>query len=263
MQHTIFEIPGMDCSAEEQLVRMKLDQLTEVKSLVFDLTNRRLTVFHEGEAHGINEAIGSLGLGSRLVSSSPTDEDPGASMQVERRILWVVLGINLLFFIVESVAGFISNSMGLVADSLDMLIDALVYGMSLYAVGKMMSTKKKIAKFSGYLEMGLAVLGLMEVLRRFIGFEKMPHFETMILVSLFALAGNAACIVLLKKTKSEDAHIRASLIFTNNDVIVNLGVILAGIAVYFSGSKYPDLVIGSIIFVVVAKGAVRILRLSK
>ena len=56
---------------------------------------------------------------------------------------------------------------------------------------------------------------------------------------------------------------QASVIFTSNDVIVNIGVILAGTIVYLTNSKYPDLIVGSIVFVLVVKGAIRILKLSK
>lgn len=85
----------------------------------------------------------------------------------------------------------------------------------------------------------------------------------MIIVSLFALIGNAICLFLLQRSKSEEAHMKASMIFTSNDVIVNLSVIVAGVFVYFTNSKYPDLVIGTIVFLLVAKGALRILKLAK
>jgi len=66
---------------------------------------------------------------------------------------------------------------------------------------------------------------------------------------------------LLQKSKSKEAHMKASMIFTSNDVIINVGVVLAGILVLLTNSKYPDLIIGSIIFLIVTRGAFRILRL--
>lgn len=253
----------MDCSAEERMVRMKLEQFPEIKSLVFDLPNRQLIVFHTGNTDGINAAIDSLNFNSSLVSSVQTEQTPIAEHKEEKRLLWLVLGINFLFFIVEVITGFISNSMGLVADSLDMLADAIVYGLSLLAVGKLIHPKKRVAKISGYFQMVLAILGFIEVLRRFFGFEEVPEFRTMIVISALALIGNAASLILLQRSKSQEAHIQASLIFTSNDVLVNLGVIVAGIAVYFTNSKYPDLIVGSLVFLLVARGAVRILKLSK
>jgi Co/Zn/Cd efflux system component len=123
--------------------------------------------------------------------------------------------------------------------------------------------KKRVAKVSGYFQLFLALLGLSEVIRRFAGFEQMPVFSLMIIVSLLALAGNTASLFLLQKSKSKEAHLQASMIFTSNDVIVNIGVILAGIMVYLTNSKYPDLIVGVIVFLIVVRGAFKILKLSK
>jgi Co/Zn/Cd efflux system component len=85
----------------------------------------------------------------------------------------------------------------------------------------------------------------------------------MIIISVLALAGNASCLYLLQKSKSREAHMQASMIFTPMDVIVNIGVIVAGAFVYITGSNIPDLIVGAIVFVLVARGAYRILQLSK
>ena len=161
------------------------------------------------------------------------------------------------------VTGFLAGSMGLVADSLDMLADSLVYGLSLFAVGGAISRKKNIARMAGYFQLTLAVLGFAEVVRRFAGHQERPDFHLMIVVSILALAGNTICLYLLQKSKSREAHMEASVIFTSTDVMVNLGVILAGALVYLTGSKLPDLLVGTIVFVLVARGARRILRLSR
>lgn len=109
----------------------------------------------------------------------------------------------------------------------------------------------------------LALLGLVEVIRRFIGMEEIPMFQNMIVISILALVANSVSLYLIQKVKSEEAHMKASAIFTSNDIIINIGVIVAGGLVYFTQSKYPDLVIGSMIFLIVMRGALRILKLSK
>jgi len=159
--------------------------------------------------------------------------------------------------------GLISNSMGLVADSLDMLADSAVYAISLIAVGGTLAKKKKIATMAGYFQIALAVIGFSEVLRRFFGNETMPDFRTMIVVSTLALMANALCLYLLQKGKSNEAHMKASMIFTSNDIIINTGVILAGLLVNWLDSSKPDLIIGAIVFIIVIQGAVRILRVGK
>jgi Co/Zn/Cd efflux system component len=144
-----------------------------------------------------------------------------------------------------------------------MLADASVYGMSLWAVGAAVARKKRVAVTSGYLQMILAVVGLAEIIRRFIGFDALPDFRTMVAVSFLALIANSICLVLLQKSKSDDAHMKASMIFTSNDVVINAGVILAGILVLWTRSRYPDLIVGTIVFLIVARGAWRIFKLGR
>jgi Co/Zn/Cd efflux system component len=254
----------MDCPSEESLIRMKLEGLSTIKSLAFDIENRKLTVFHSEENEEIEKYLKELNLGAELqeIIIAQKDELKDDS-SVQSKLLWTVLIINFVFFTIEITTGFISKSMGLVADSLDMLADALVYGLSLWAVGSTLIRKKKVARLSGYFQLSLALIGIYEVIRRFIGFEEMPDYRIMIGVSILALISNAICLYLLQKSKSNDAHMKASMIFTSNDVIINAGVIIAGFLVLFTQSKYPDLIIGSIVFLIVIRGAFRILKLGK
>lgn len=180
----------------------------------------------------------------------------------QRRLLRTVLAINGGFFVIEIAAGLISSSMGLVADSLDMLADALVYGLSLAAIGSTAFRKVRVARISGYLQMLLALLGLAEVLRRMLDPAQAPAPLVMALVSLFALVGNVICLFLLRRHRHGEAHLQASWIFTNNDVLANVGVIVAAPLVYVLHSPWPDLIIGLLIFALVMRGAIRILRLG-
>lgn len=264
MQKTIFKIIKMDCPSEEQLIRMKLQKFDEIKSLEFDIANRKLTVHHIAESQPILSALETLNLDTTLISTEEnTIEIEADTISMQRKLLWTVLIINFLFFGLEMLFGIFSNSMGLVADSLDMLADSIVYALALFAVGGTIARKNNIAKFAGYFQILLAVIGFVEVVRRFIGVEKMPDFQTMIVVSVLALIANVICLYLLQKGKSKEAHMQASMIFTSNDVIINSGVILAGLLVNWLNSGYPDLIIGAIVFVIVARGAYRILQLAK
>ncbi len=258
-----FKVTKMDCPSEEQMIRMKLEGVEAILQLNFDIPNRKLEVIHSGDISAFENDIHALNFDSTLVSTEDyTAQIETNSDEVERKMLWWVLAINFSFFVIEMLYGWISKSMGLVADSLDMLADSIVYGMSLIAVGSTVLKKKKIAKISGYFQMFLALLGLVEVIRRFIGMEEIPVFQSMIVISILALIANSVSLFLIQKVKSEEAHMKASAIFTSNDIIINVGVIVAGGLVYFTQSKYPDLVIGSMIFLIVVRGAMRILRLS-
>lgn len=263
MQKTTFEIPRMDCPSEENLIRIKLDGMPEIRNLDFDLQNRRLTVFHDGRLEAIESSIADLNLGGRRVSTEESEQHEFAEATGQRKLLWTVLAINFAFFAIEMATGLISRSMGLVADSLDMLADSFVYAISLFAVGGTAARKTGIARLAGYFQMLLAVVGFVEVLRRFFGAEAMPDFSTMIVVSILALVANATCLYLLQKSRSEEAHMRATMIFTSNDVIINLGVIAAGVLVKWLDSGTPDLVVGAIVFVVVIRGAFTILKLGR
>lgn len=265
MQQSIFHIKEMDCPSEEQLIRMRLGELPGIQQLQFDIPNRRLTVWHQTEAAPIAEALASLQLGSQLESSTAVEPDSitiTEDASAQRRLLWIVLAINFAFFLIEIVAGLLARSMGLVADSLDMLADAFVYGISLLAVGGSVLRKKRVAQMAGYFQLTLALVGFAEVLRRFLGYTQTPDFGTMMIVSFLALLANGYCLYLLQRSRSQEAHMQASMIFTSNDIIINLGVIVAGGLVWWTTSAWPDLVVGSIVFVLVLRGAVRILKLG-
>jgi len=253
----------MDCPSEENLIRMKLDGIATIANLDFDIPNRRLTVFHEGDTHQIEQSIVELNLGGKKISTEQTRQTHFQENQNQRKLLWSVLAINAAFFVLEMTTGIISKSMGLVADSLDMLADSFVYAISLFAVGGTLIRKKRIAKIAGYFQIILAIIGFAEVLRRFFGAELLPDFKTMMIISAFALIANGICLYLLQKSKSkEQAHMKASMIFTSNDVIINLGVIVAGLLVFWLDSNKPDLIVGTLVFLLVIQGAFRILKLS-
>ena len=264
MYQTLFKIDKMDCPSEENLIRMKFEELTQIKHLEFDLNHRELTVFHKLGIEEIEECLKQINLGHKKLYTKKSNRQSFDQNTDQRNVLWSVLIINLVFFILEMGYGLVSKSMGLVADSLDMLADSFVYAISLIAVGKSLTHKKTVAKIAGYFQIILALIGFGEVIRRTIYSVEFPNYLTMIIISVLALVGNALCLYLLQKLKDKDeAHIKASLIFTSNDVVINLGVIVAGLMVYRLNSNMPDLIIGAIVFFIVSKGAIRILSLSK
>lgn len=262
MLKSVFTISKMDCPSEERLIRIKLEGISAIQNLEFNIPERKLIVIHS-ETSEIEIKLKSLGLEAELKKQTTIDWHSTANNDVQTKMLWAVLLINLGFFLIEIIAGLIANSMGLVADSLDMLADTFVYGLSLWAVGSMIQRKRKVAAWSGYLQLALAMVGLIEVIRRFISPETLPDYQTMIFVSVFAMLANTICLYLLQKSKSIEVHMKTSMIFTSNDIIINAGVIVAGVLVLFTNSKYPDLIIGSFVFLIVFRAAIRILKLSK
>ena len=176
----------------------------------------------------------------------------------QSRVLIVLLAINAVMFVAEIVAGLLAESTGLIADSLDMLADAAVYGIGLYAVGKAMVVKVRAAFVSGYFQIALALIVALDIARRAVfGSEPDPGF--MVIVSVVALTANVICLLLLAKHRDGEVHMRASWIFSRNDVIANAGVILGGLLVYGLGSRWPDLIVGLLIVTVVFRGGLSII----
>ncbi len=264
-----FIVSKMDCAAEEQLIRLALEGLEPGVALEFDTPNRQLTVFHNGNLEALQARIEALDLGARLERT--LNIDPSELLQVvasvnaenlkEGAILRWLLAINATMFVVELAAGWLAQSAGLIADSLDMFADAAVYGVALYAVGQSSLRKLRAAHISGWLQVLLALGVLSEVLRRFI-LGSDPVSILMMSFGFLALIANVACLMLIAKSKDNGAHMKASWIFSANDVIANVGVMLAGMLVMLTGSRYADLVIGLAIAVIVFIGAQRILKLK-
>jgi cation transport ATPase len=264
---SVFAIPKMDCASEENLIRMTLEDDTNVRSLSFDLPNRELKVMHTGPTEEILERLAPLRLGASLRSSSPAS--PATARQsrqssdgdaAETRTLRLLLAINGSMFLVELLVGSIAQSTGLIADSLDMFADAAVYMLALNAVGRAAHLKARSAHIAGWLQVVLAIAALVEVGKNFV-YGSEPRSSVMIGIGLVALVANVTCLVLIAKKRDRGAHMKASYIFSANDVLANLGVVVAGVLVSWTGSPYPDLVIGIVIGVIVLNGARRILQL--
>ena len=174
------------------------------------------------------------------------------------RVLIILLAINAAMFVVEIVTGILAQSTGLIADSLDMLADAVGYGIGLYAVGRAASAKINAAFASGYFQMALALIVALDVFRRAV-FGSEPEPTYMVLVGLVALVANVTCLGLIAKHRDGGVHMRASWIFSKNDVIANAGVSLGGGLVYVTGVRWPDLIVGAAIAYIVFRGALAII----
>ena len=267
-QLSTYKIPKMDCPSEERMIRMALTGVENIQSLSFDLSGRTLEIIHHGETGPITSKLENLGLGASLqrtedasAESVRAAESSKANESEESGTLWILLAINALMFLVEMTMGLIAQSAGLIADSLDMLADAAVYGLALYAVGHGIKMQVRAAHVAGVLQLILAAGVLIEVGRRFL-FGSDPQSLMMMTVASVALVANISCLLLIAKHREGGAHMKASWIFSANDVVINLGVILAGLLVAWTGSNYPDLIIGGIVGAIVLIGAKRILALK-
>ena len=182
-----------------------------------------------------------------------------ADSPAQARVLWILLAINSAMFLAEIGVGILADSAALIADSFDMLADAAVYAVSLYAVSRSAFARASAARLSGYLQLGLGAFALLEVSRRvLVGSDPEPTY--MMGASTLALAANVVCLRLIAAHRESGVHMRASFIFSQNDVIANCAVILSGLLVALSGWPLWDLVAGTGIGSLVLWGGVRILR---
>src|SRR3989344_2909347 len=172
--------------------------------------------------------------------------------------LKIVLGINAVMFVVELTAGLLASSVSLVADSLDMLGDALVYGFSLYVVARGARMKEISALFKGSI---MAVFGLF-VMGQAIYKMIIPHvpvFEAIGGVGLLALAANSLCLVLLWRHRTDDINMNSVWLCSRNDIVANVSVLFAALAVWLTGSGWPDVVVGLALAVLFLRSALFVL----
>ena len=183
--------------------------------------------------------------------------DAGAARQ--RRILAVVLALNLLLVALLTAAGVSADSSGLIANALDNASDSAVYVISLFAVNRSPTWKRAAATASGVLLLLFAAGVLADAVRRYVvGSE--PVGPMMMGASAVAAAVNLLCLVLLRRLGRSDVNLRAAETFSANDFVASGGVLAAGALVAWTDQRWPDLLVGVAVTAIAVKGGVEILR---
>lgn len=177
------------------------------------------------------------------------------------RMLWLVLGINAVMFLAEGTAGLLVHSTSLLADALDMLGDALVYGFTLFVLARstLWQAGAALAKGGFMLLFGLGVLAdaIYKVLH-----PVMPSAGAMGIVGGLALAANLICFSLLYRHRSDNLNMSSTWLCSRNDLIANVGVLLAAGSSYILVSRWPDIIVGTIIAGVFLSSALGVVRQS-
>ena len=177
----------------------------------------------------------------------------------QRNVLVAVLGINGVLFVIESVAGLLASSTALVADSLDMLGDALVYGFSLYVIARSDLWKARAATAKGWVMMAFGVFVLAQAVYKLM-FPEVPSAQIIGAIGLLALAANSLCLGLLWRHRTDDINMTSVWLCSRNDIIANVSVLFAGLCVWAFSSQLPDVFVGVGIAVLFVKTAVKVLR---
>ncbi len=176
----------------------------------------------------------------------------------QARLLWSVLAINAVMFVVEFSAGWLASSTALLGDSLDMLGDALAYAFSLAVVARSMRWKAVSAALKGGIMLVFGVVVLAEAGASAL-WGTTPRADLMTGVGIAVLAANGVCLYLLTRHRADDVNMRSAWICSRNDIVANLGVLLAAGAVAATASRWPDILVGVAIAVLFLHSAVGVL----
>lgn len=264
-----YHLPGMDCPTEEAMVRSRLDRAEQVQWVHVDLERRTIVIGHDGAPETLDDTVHAIGLGSRRLDDEEAralvDALPGAGPEPvdparQRRNLGAALAVNAFGFVLEVVLGLRYGSVAVVADGLDMGADVVVYALALAAIGASVARQRLTARIMGLGMLLLALGGIAEVVHRTIDGTPTPDAAGMAWVSIVALGLNVTAMLLVRGVRHGGEHLRSMWIMTSTDVQANLVVLATAGLVALTDAAVPDLVVGTLVFLVVAAGAVRILR---
>lgn len=177
----------------------------------------------------------------------------------QRAVLRAVLWINVAMFLIELIAGLAAHSTALLADAADMLGDAIVYGFSLYVVGRGERWQARGALLKGVI---MAVFGggvLAEAVAKII-LGVVPAPDVMGAIGVVALGANAACLILLRRHRDDDINMGSAWLCSRNDVVANGGVLVAAVGVLVTGAAWPDIAVGLAIALLFGSSAVKVIR---
>lgn len=177
----------------------------------------------------------------------------------QSRVLVIVLAVNAAMFVVEFLAGWLAGSTALLADSLDMLGDAYVYGFSLYVLDRSMTWRARAALLKGLVMAALGLVVLLEACWS-IRAGAVPWAPAMFGVGAIALMANGACFWLLLRHRDDDLNLRSTWLCSRNDLVANLAVLVAAGVVWWSPSVWPDVLVGvgiAALFLRTALGVIR------
>ncbi len=171
------------------------------------------------------------------------DMDRAGSDRAYRKALWLVVLLNVGFGLCEIIGGFIANSQALKADALDFLGDGSITFVGLLALAWPARTRAKVALSQGLFLVALALWVLGMAAWRLLTATP-PEAELMGGIGIVALAVNvAAALILARFRERGDAQARAIWLFSRNDALANVAVIIAALLVFMLNSALPDIIV--------------------
>jgi len=178
------------------------------------------------------------------------------------KVLWIALWINLFVFIIQFVAAKIANSTALFADSFDMMGDVFAYAISIYAFSRGEKAATKAALYKGLLICLLAFFVFLDAFKKMFYYELLPSSTIMLIFSVLGLITNGFCLWLLTSYKDANLNMKSVWLCSRNDILANLAVILTAILVFYFHSRWPDVIVGLLLGLVLLKSGYYIIKLS-
>ena len=174
-----------------------------------------------------------------------------------RRVLVIVLVLNGLMFVIEFGAGLVAGSAALMADSGDMLGDAIVYGLSLYALERSDRWRAGAAMFkAGFIL--LLGLGVIVQIGSKLAYGVPPSSALMLAFGTTALVANLVCLRMLWRFRADNVNLSSTFECSRNDVIANFGVLIAAAGVAAFDSALPDIAVAVVIAFLFLRSAIRV-----
>lgn len=193
--------------------------------------------------------------------SKKASELEAMKQKKQAKVLWAVLIINLVMFFIEMYSGFTSRSTALMSDGLDMLGDAFVYGFSIFVIARSLKWKTTAALSKALIMCGFGLIVLGKIIYQLLN-PSIPVYQTMGIIGGLALAANTTCFFLLYKFRSQDTNMTSTWLCSRNDIIANIGVLIAAWSVSLTHSIYPDIIVGIIITGIFLSSSVHVLKLA-
>ena len=245
-----YHVTGMDCSDCVAKIEKAARQVAGVSDVRVSLTSHIMTLHlpsGDGPLVDVEHAVTALGYTlTRLDSSTDAPEPASYLTPGYTRALWIVVALNVGYGLIEMVGGFLADSQALKADALDFVGDGLISFLGLLAIGWRPIWRARSALIQGVF-LGLLGLGVIATTIYRVIEQGAPEAEAMGILALIAFAVNVTAALVLMKHRSGDANVRAVWLFSRNDALGNLAVVVAAIVVYLSNSQWPDLIVAFVI----------------
>ncbi|MGF7213517.1 Co/Zn/Cd efflux system component [Skermanella aerolata] len=254
-----YRVTGMDCPSCAAKIEKATRRVGGVEDVKVSIASQIMTLrlYNDERLPEIERTVTGLGyqldrLDVALPQAAEDDDDDELPKDLShitpgyKRVLWIVVLLNVGYGLIEMVGGFISGSQALKADALDFLGDGLITFLGLLAIGWTLTWRARSALIQGIF-LGLLGLGVLITTGYRVLVLNQPEAELMGLFGAIALMVNIAAAAVLIPHRTGDANVRAVWLFSRNDAIGNLAVVIAAGLVWWTSTPWPDLVVAMVI----------------